>query len=102
MITAITQFVLPAGIDLQEFRSSLFALAPKFQEPPGLQAKYFLISEDGSHGGGVYLWNSKEDALAFEPVIRSLIKQNLGVEASVSYFETPVVVDNIVKQIRRS
>ena len=100
MITSITKFALPAGIALEEFRSSLFAVAPKFQGLPGLQSKFFLISEDGSHGGGVYLWNTKEDALAFEPIIKSLIKQNLGVEAEISYFETPVVVDNIGKQIR--
>lgn len=100
MITAITKFALPAGLALEEFRASLLAVAPKFQGPPGLQSKFFLIAEDGAHGGGVYLWNTKEDALAFEPIIRSLIKQNLGVEAEISYFETPVVVDNLGQQIR--
>lgn len=100
MITSITRFALPPGLALEEFRSSLAVVAPKFQGTSGLQSKFFLISEDGTHGGGVYLWNRKEDALAFEPIIRSLIQQNLGVEAEISYFETPVVVDNMSKQIR--
>jgi hypothetical protein len=100
MITSIVKYPLPPGIALEEFRSSLSVVAPKFQSASGLQSKFFLISEDGSHGGGVYLWNSKGDALAFEPLIKSLLKQNLGAEAEISYFETPVVVDNLGKQIR--
>jgi hypothetical protein len=100
MITSITSFALPSGINLEEFRSSLLVVAPKFQGAAGLQSKFFLISEDGSRGGGVYLWNSKKDALAFAPIIKSLVQQNLGVEAEISYFETPAVVDNLAKQIR--
>jgi hypothetical protein len=94
MITAITQFPLPSGVDIDAFRQELVTIAPEFTKPAGLLSKAFVISEDRGQGGGVYLWRSQNHALAFEPVIRSMIRQKLGVEASIRYFETPVVVDN--------
>jgi len=94
MITAITQFSLPPGMDVASFRQGLVTIAPEFQKPPGLLSKTFLLSQDQAQGGGVYLWSSREQALAFEPVIRSMIKEMLGVDALITYFETPVVVDN--------
>jgi hypothetical protein len=102
MITALTKFPLPPGTDLREFRQALVQMAPLFQEPPGLDSKAFLIAEDGASAGGAYLWQSKEQALAFEPKIRRMIKDALGVEAEITYFETPVLVDNIARQIRQS
>ena len=102
MITALTKFPLPPGTDLREFRQVLIQVAPSFQEPSGLDFKAFLIAEDGASAGGVYLWQSKEQALAFEPRIRGMIKDALGVEAEITYFETPVVVDNVARKIRQA
>lgn len=99
MITVLTQFPLPSGIDLDDFRKSLAQTAPVFQQSPGLHAKYFLIAEDGRSAGGVYLWRFKSDALAFESNIRDMIRTRLGVEATITYFETPVIVDNLTGSI---
>jgi hypothetical protein len=100
MITAITKFALPPGVSLDEVRGALRDIAPEFQRPSGLLSKFFLISESGTHGGGVYLWQNRSDASAFEPTIRAMVREKMGVEAEISYFETPVVVDNTQRAIK--
>jgi hypothetical protein len=75
-------------------------VAPKFKNPLGLVRKYFLISEDGKTGGGVYLWNSMEEARAFsENVLRPMIKEKFQVECSIEYYDVPVIVDNLTSEI---
>jgi len=67
---------------------------------PGLLRKYFIVSADGATGGGVYLWTSGQRARDFsEATIRPMIKERFHVEPSITYFETPVIVDNIASQI---
>ena len=62
--------------------------------------KYFLISEAGKTGGGVYLWNSMEEARTFsEGVLRPMIREKFKLEASIEYFEVPVIVDNLTSEI---
>jgi hypothetical protein len=100
MITSITRFQLPSGIPTEAVKNGFREVAPHFQHPSGLLRKYFLISEDRKTGGGVYLWNSIEQARAFsEDVLRPMIKSKFQVEPSIEYFETPVVVDNLTSEI---
>ena len=100
MITSITRFQLPAGVPLETIKNGFREVAPHFKQPPGLLRKYFLISEDGKTGGGVYLWNSMERARSFsEGVLRPMIKNKFQIEASIEYFESPVVVDNLTSEI---
>lgn len=100
MTTAIIQFPLPPGAPLDAVKSGFLEVAPFFQGPPGLLRKYFILSNDGTIGGGVYLWASQQTAHAFsEATIRPMIKERFHVEPSITYFETPVVVDNLSSQI---
>ena len=100
MITSITRFALPPGIPTKAVKDGFAEVAPHFKQPSGLLRKYFLISEDGKTGGGVYLWNSMEQARTFsEGVIRPMIKDKFQVEPSIEYYDAPVVVDNITSEI---
>src|SRR5262249_40643792 len=100
MITSITRFQLPPGIPTVAIKKGFLEVAPKFQHPSGLLRKYFLISEDGKTGGGVYLWDSMEEARTFsEGVLRPMIKDKFQVEPSIEYYEAPVVVDNLTSEI---
>jgi len=100
MITSITQFQLPAGVPTEAIKNGFLEVAPKFKHPSGLLRKYFLISEDGKSAGGVYLWNSMEEARTFsEGMLRSMIREKFHVEPSIGYFESPVVVDNVSSEI---
>jgi len=58
------------------------------------------VVDDGATGGGVYLWTSRQTAHDFsEATIRPMIKERFHVEPSITYFETPVIVDNVSSQI---
>src|SRR5262245_21911605 len=100
MITSITRFQLPPGIPTQAVKKGFVEVAPKFKQPSGLLRKYFLISEDGKTGGGVYLWNSMEQARSFsEGVLLPMIKEKFQLAPSIEYFDSPVVVDNLTSEI---
>jgi hypothetical protein len=55
--------------------------------------KYYLFGE--GRGGGVYLWESREAAdRQYSPAWRSMIQQRFGTAPEVTYYETPVIIDN--------
>lgn len=96
MITAIVQFKLPDSMTCEEAEMFFSHIAPMFHEIPGLLRKYFLLAEDGKTAGGVYLWKSRQDADRFYTVnFRHSIAERFGSEPRVTYFESPVVVDNL-------
>jgi len=84
MITSITRFQLPAGIPTEAVKNGFREVAPHFKHPSGLLRKYFLISEDANTGGGVYLWDSMEQARTFsEGVLRPMIRNKFKVEPCI-------------------
>ena len=56
MVTAFVQFKLPSAMSQEQAKEVFMSTAPKYQAPPGLIRKYYLLSEDGGTVGGVYLW----------------------------------------------
>ena len=95
MITAVVQFPVRQAIGRDKAREMFATTAPKYREVPGLVRKYYLLSEDGKSVGGVYLWQSKQDAeRMYGAEWRKVIKERFGAEPSVTYFESPVIVDN--------
>ena len=100
MITALVQFKLPQPISRTQAREIFSGTAPKYREIAGLIRKYYLLSEDGGTAGGVYLWESRESAEGlYTDAWRNFVLEKYGVLPSVTYFETPVVVDNMAGEI---
>jgi hypothetical protein len=100
MTTVIIQFPLPPGAPREAVKNGFLEVAPFFKTPSGLLRKYFLLSEDGATGGGVYLWNSRQVAHDFsERTIRPMIREKFHVDPSITYFESPVIVDNVSAEI---
>ncbi len=96
MITALVQIKPSAPLTRDKAQEILSNVAPRFRDVPGLIRKYFLRSEDGGIVGGVYLWKSRADADRFyDGGFRQSIFERYGSEPSVTYFESPVVVDNL-------
>jgi hypothetical protein len=62
MITELVFFDLPKGTT----RTQALELYRKSAEPwlrnPDLIEKYYFFSDENCAGGGVYIWNSREDA----------------------------------------
>lgn len=100
MITTITTFPLPKPTTEEQARAHFAKVAPKFQVVPGLIRKQFLFSPEENSAGGVYLWQTREDAQRFiEGKLIGMIRAEFGVEPRVQYFSTPVVVDNLSQVI---
>src|SRR5262249_44743815 len=95
MITAIVQILLPKPINSQEAARAFELTAPIYQGLRGLIRKYYLRSEDRRHVGGVYLWETRVAAEAVYSVDwKARVKQLYGAEPEITWFETPVIVDN--------
>jgi hypothetical protein len=100
MVTAIVQFKLPRFMTREKGEEVFSTTAPKYREIPGLIRKYYLLSQDGLTAGGVYLWRSREHAQQlYTQEWRQFILEKYGAEPMVEYFETPVVVDNLLGEI---
>ena len=100
MITTLTTFQLPKPITLEEAREIFLSTAPKYRDVAGLVRKVYVLSEDGKTAGGIYLWNSRADAEAmYTESWRAFVRSKYGTDPSVTYFESPVVVDNVTNEI---
>lgn len=100
MITTITTFKLPKPLTREEARTVFLSTAPTYQGVAGLVRKCYVLSEDGRTAGGIYLWTSRADAEAmYTESWRRFVREKYGTDPSVTYFDSPVVVDNLTQQI---
>jgi hypothetical protein len=100
MVTAITRFKLPDNVSIEEVKRSFLEVAPKFRNVEGLIRKQFIVSGNGSEGGGIYLWRDRASAERFlNEVVVGMIEKTYHVTPTVEFFDTAVVVDNVSGQI---
>jgi hypothetical protein len=100
MITTLVQIKLSETLSLDKARDIFASTAPKHIEIQGLIRKYYLLSEDGGTAGGVYLWESRRAAeTLYTDDWKKFILQKYGSEPSVTYFDSPVIVDNLLGEI---
>src|SRR3954471_541852 len=94
MITAIVRFPLKPGTTLEQAKALFEGSAPKYQGVPGLVRKYYLFGEDGT-GGGAYLWETRQAAeRMYTAEWKKMIAECYGSPPQITFFETPVIVDN--------
>ena len=90
MITAIVRFKLPASIDAAKAAELFKGSASKYQGLTGLVRKYYLFDAENHTG-----WESREAAeRVYNAEWRKMITDRYGSPPEISFFETPVVVDN--------
>ena len=100
MITVIATYQLPKPITRDEARRIFLSTVPKYQGVPGLVRKYYVLSQDGSSVGGIYLWNSRAEADAmYTESWRAFVREKYGTDPSLTYLDSPVVVDNLTHEI---
>ncbi len=100
MITTFVEFLLPRPMSLEEAKATFESTAPKYLNMPGLIRKYYFRSEDGTKAGGIYLWKTKQDALAlYTDEWKAFVRGKYGTEPKLNFFDCPVVVDNNSKEI---
>lgn len=95
MITAIVRFKLPAGTTSEKAAEMFRASSVKYKNLAGLVRKYYLFDPNTGEGGGVYLWESRAAAEAvYTAAWKADLTKRYGMEPQVSYFDSPVIVDN--------
>lgn len=100
MITVIAEFKLPQPITNQQAREIFLSTAPKYQGMPGLIRKYYFLTPDGIKAGGIYLWQSREDAdNLYTEEWKGFVRGKYGSDPTLTYLQTPVVVDNVSNEI---
>ena len=98
MITALVQFPLKEGTTLEAARAAYEGSAPKYRGLAGLARKYYLFDAASGVGGGCYLWESREAAESFyDDAWKRYMTERYGTEPRITYFETPVIVDNTME-----
>ncbi len=103
MITAIVKFRLPEPFSVEQARAVFASTAPRYVGMQGLVRKHYLLSEDGRTAGGVYLWQTRADAeRVYNDEWRQFISDKYATEPEVTYFDTPVMVDNVAGQVVES
>jgi hypothetical protein len=94
MITAIVRYKLPPSIDHDACLAHFTKISPEFRELNGLISKHFIWSESGT-AGGVYQWQTLEDAKAFyDGPWRQGIIDRYGMEPQIEFFTVFALTDN--------
>ena len=100
MITEIVLWRMPDGINYAEAVAKYRSSIPIWRANPDLHHKAFLFDEATRRGGGVYLWKSIEAAKqAHGPAFIERIRSIFGAVPEFQYFETPIVIDNVAKDV---
>jgi len=100
MITEYVLFKLPAGISRADVVQGMHEVAPRWRQEPGLIRKTFIYDPVAGQAGAFYLWHHRADAeRAHDAAWRQRLRASYGSEPVVQYFETPLVVDNVLGQV---
>jgi hypothetical protein len=100
MITTIVRFALPASATRSDVLAVYRDSTARYRDLPGLIRKYYLLDEDSRTAGAIYLWETRAAAEAiYNDEWRRSFLERYGAEPTVSYFETPVVVDNLTHEV---
>lgn len=101
MISEVITFKLRPGMTRDDVVAVYRKTAPMWRANPECIRKCYLYDGERRLGGGVYLWSNLEAAKrAHGDAWRAMINDLYGSEdqISITYFETPVVADNLVQR----
>jgi len=100
MITVVVNFPIPEGMSLNDFKSRMMGSVPRYQAMPGLLRKNYMYDGKRHVGGGAYTFETK--ALAESCFSAEFVKAVTAAygKPEISYFETPILVDNESKVVK--
>lgn len=100
MITVVNIIRLNRTCSLEEAKALFAKSVPMYVDMPGLIRKCYIHSEDGRTTGGVYLWRTREDAQrCHTEEWKTFVREKYSAEPELAYFDSPVVVDNLVGRV---
>jgi hypothetical protein len=97
MITEYVLFPLPEGISREEVVEGMREVAPKWRANKDLIRKTYVYDAEARMAGAFYLWKNRAAAeAAHDAAWRESVRKRYGGEPQIRYFDTPLVVDNLV------
>jgi heme-degrading monooxygenase HmoA len=94
--TGVATLVLmrtPAGVRREQIEAEFQKAAPSFRTVPGLLRKHFIVSNDNTSFGGLYLWRDEASAQAwFNDAWHERVRKSYGQEAAIDWFDTPILL----------
>lgn len=95
MITEIVTFAIPADMPRARVIALFEESAQMWRDHPKLRRKAYLFDAAARVAGGVYSWDTIEDAQeAHGPAFLARVATTFGSTPRFQYFETPIVVGN--------
>lgn len=103
MYISVVEIDLPPGIDVPALKALFCESGRRYADVDGLLRKYYTLQDDKTTGG-VFVWDTLEHAKAghADPAWHKLIMDRYGSAPRVSYYEVPVVVDNLMGDVLKA
>jgi len=94
MIIVTVTFKVPAELSADTLKAKFLETAAMYQETPGLLRKNYLSDIENNTAGGVYCFDTLENAKSWfdEERIEYLTKRFS--KPDVKFFENPIIIDN--------
>ena len=97
MITEIVTLRLPGVLARKDILKRFDASARVWANNPDLIRKNYLLDIENGMIGGVYLWKTRQAAEKWHgPAFRKQAREVYGAEPEIRFFDTPIVVDNVI------
>ena len=95
----IVKFKISDDIDNNSIKEKFKETAPMYQDTNGLIRKNYLFNNSENMAGGVYIFDNSENAHAWFDESRIQWLTDRYSEPEISYFDSPIEVNNDSNQI---
>ena len=101
MITVIVTFKISdeLDVDILKLKEKFIETSTLYQDVPGLRRKNYIADIENNTAGGVYTFDSMQDAKNWFDEDRVNWITDRYSKPEIKFYESPVVVDNEKKQI---
>ncbi len=94
MFVVIVKFKVSNDIDNKSIKEKFKETAPMYQDTNGLIRKNYLFDKSKNIAGGVYIFDNSDNAYAWFDESRIQWLTDRYSEPEISYFHSPVEVNN--------
>tara|TARA_B110000014_G_scaffold189269_1_gene138024 strand:+ start:618 stop:926 length:309 start_codon:yes stop_codon:yes gene_type:complete len=99
LFVVIVKFKVPNGLNSNDIKNKFKETAPMYQETHGLIRKNYLLNKDKNLAGGIYFFDTSKNANAWFDQSRIKWLTERYSEPEISYFDSPLEVNNSDKKI---
>ena len=88
-------------LDINEFNEKMLASVPNYEGLEGLTRKYYVVTDDQTKAGGIYLWESREKAEKFyNREWTNRIAGLFGEPPMLEFLDCTIVIDNETNSVK--